>query len=198
MSGSKYDWDKIEIEYRANKLSNREIGKKYGPSEATIRKKAKKEGWQRDLAKKVQERTNEKIVTKPARALTEDDEQVIEEISDRNASVVECHRRDICSGRELAGMLLSELMDNTKNIETLENIVEQAADDEEWEAKRYNVVKRAISLPSRAATMRDLATTMKTLQGLERVAYGIDGKETDELSYEERLRNLLGDENTGD
>lgn len=191
---SKFDWERIEIEYRANKLSNRELSRKYGPGESTIRKRANKFQWQRDLAKKVQERTNEKIVTKAARELNSDDEQVIEEIAERNAGVVESHRSDINAGRQLASMLMSELFDNTKNHESLSQIVEQSADEEEWSEKRFNAVQRAISLPQRASTMRDLATTMKTLQGLERQAFGIDGKESDELTYEERLRNLLGDE----
>lgn len=189
-----YDWDRIEIEYRANKLSNRELSRKYGPSESTIRKRANKHKWQRDLAKKVQERTNEKIVTRAARPLNSDDEQVIEEIADRNAGVVESHRSDINKGRHIAGLLMNELFNNSQHHESLSQIVEQAADEEEWSEKRFNAVQRAISLPQRAATMRDLATTMKTLQGLERTAFGIDGKESDELTYEERLRNLLGDE----
>ena len=89
---------------------------------------------------------------------------------------------------------MSELHDNTKNFEILEQLVSQTAEDDEWNDKRRTAVNRAISLPQRAGVMRDLATSMKTLQGLERTAFGIDGKETDELTYEERLRNLLGDD----
>lgn len=189
-----YDWDRIEIEYRANKLSNREIAKNYGPSEGMIRKKAKKEGWQRDLAKKVKDRTNEKLVRKAASKVDAKDEEVIEEIADRNATVVETHRSDIHNARNLSSVLMTELYDNSKNHVLLEEIIDQSAEDEEWQAQRRQAVNRAVSLPQRSAVLRDLVSSMKTLQGLERTAYGLDGKESDELSYEERLRNLLGDD----
>lgn len=191
----KHDWDRIEIEYRANKLSIREIGRLHNVSESAIRKKAKEGEWQRDLAKKVQERTHEKIATKPARKLTDDDEEVIEEIADRNATVVETHRSDIKQGRNTAKVLMEELLDCTSNLKLLQNIIEQAADEEEWPAQRRQAVNRAVSLGNRVTILKDLTTAMKTLQGLERTAFGIDGKENDELSYEERLRNLLGENN---
>jgi len=193
MANKNPDWDRIEIEYRANKLSIREIARIHEVGEATIRKRAKKNGWQRDLAKKVQARTEEKLVRNAAHELSVKDEEVVEEIAGRNATVVETHRIDIRAGRDITSMLMTELHDNTKHIESLEGLIAQASEDEEWSDKRRATVNRAVSLPQRAAVMRDLATSMKTLQGLERTAFGIDGKETDEMSYEERLNALLED-----
>lgn len=191
-----FDWDRIEREYRANKLSNREISKAYGPSEATIRLRAKKKGWTRDLANDVNQRTRDKL----ARGLAGDDDgllsdkQVVEEVATRSAAVVESHRNDIRNGRNLAAMMMAELHDNTKEFKTLQELVEQQGEDEDWQAQRLQRVQKAISLPQRAATMRDLSTVMKNLQGLERNAYGIDGKESDQVPYEDRLRKLLEDD----
>lgn len=187
MSRGKYDWDRIEVEYRANKLSNRELSKKFGPSESAIRHRAKKEGWQRDLAKEVQSRTKEKLIRDGSLAPDLNDEEVVEEIASRNANVVETHRRDIVQARSISGMLMGELYDSTKDRVLLQDVVDGIAQDDEWDAQRRNIVERAISLPQRAAVMRDLANSMKTLQGLERTAHGIDGKEDDRDALDELL-----------
>ena len=47
----KIDWEGINREYRAGQVSISLIADAYGCSEGTIRKKAKKEGWKRDLTK---------------------------------------------------------------------------------------------------------------------------------------------------
>lgn len=184
---AKYDWDRIEIEYRANKLSNRELGAKYGPSESTIRLRAKKHGWKRDLAKDVQSRTKEKLIRDGVLEPDLNDEQVIEEIASRNANVVETHREDIKQGREISSLLMKELYDNTKNYGLLQDVIDGMAQDEEWDAQRRNIVERAVSLPQRAQVMHSLANSMKTLQGLERTAFGIDGKEEDRDPLDELL-----------
>jgi hypothetical protein len=49
----KPDWAAIEQHYRANILSLRAIAAQFGIAESYIQKKAKTEGWQRDLADKV-------------------------------------------------------------------------------------------------------------------------------------------------
>ncbi|MGX9080421.1 hypothetical protein ACWTQY_31690, partial [Klebsiella pneumoniae] len=44
------DWERIELDYRAGVKSLREIADGSGVSHVTISKRAKKEGWVRDLA----------------------------------------------------------------------------------------------------------------------------------------------------
>ena len=51
---SKPDWEAIESAYRAGVLSVRELAGKYGISHQAISKRAKKDGWERDLKAKVQ------------------------------------------------------------------------------------------------------------------------------------------------
>lgn len=198
MSKLKYDWERIEKEWRANKASNREISARYGASEGAIRQRAKKYGWVRDLESEVDKRTKDKI----RRGLLKDqhepvsDEEIVEQVATRTADVVHSHRKDIQGGRDLAGLMMAELLDNTQNFKTLQELVEQQADDEEWEAQRKSRVNRAISLPQRASTMRDLSTVMKNLQGLERTAYGINGRDDEQQakSLQELINEVRGDE----
>ena len=50
------DWEAVERDYRAGVLTLREIGERYDCSHVAITKRAKKEGWVRDLAPKIRER----------------------------------------------------------------------------------------------------------------------------------------------
>lgn len=51
----------IEPAYRAGSLSLRAIADKYGSNEGTIRSRAKKHGWQRDLSEQVRSATQGKL-----------------------------------------------------------------------------------------------------------------------------------------
>ena len=50
-------------------------------------------------------------------------------------------------------------------------------------------MRRAISLPQHAATLRDLTMAMKNLIGLEREAHNLDSSITGE-TIEDRLKNI--------
>ncbi|SPY77126.1 Uncharacterized conserved protein [Providencia rustigianii] len=57
------DWEAIESAYRAGVMSIREIASQYEITHQAISKRAKKEGWERDLKAKVKARV-ENLVTK--------------------------------------------------------------------------------------------------------------------------------------
>jgi hypothetical protein len=49
------DWTAVHREYRANQLSVLEIARRYALTEGAIRKRAKRDGWQRDLGSEVRQ-----------------------------------------------------------------------------------------------------------------------------------------------
>ena len=55
MSKPTIDWEAVEREYRAGQLSNRMIAEKHGISDTAIRKRAKRDGWERERAARQQE-----------------------------------------------------------------------------------------------------------------------------------------------
>ncbi|PAV01290.1 hypothetical protein CBG25_17520, partial [Arsenophonus sp. ENCA] len=65
----KPDWEAIESAYRAGSLSIRAIGDKYGVTEGAIRKRAKQNGWLRNLTEKVKEVTRTKLVRNEVRMI---------------------------------------------------------------------------------------------------------------------------------
>jgi hypothetical protein len=57
----KTDWAKLSVHYRAGKRPLRDIGKEFGVSEAAIRKRAKVEGWPRDLSDRIQAKADDLV-----------------------------------------------------------------------------------------------------------------------------------------
>lgn len=98
------DWERVEREYRGGQLSTCEIARQQGPgviSEGAIRKRARKEGWVRDLTARV----NAAVRTETVRAAVRDanpqtDREIVKEFAQRGAAVAELQRGDIRKSRE--------------------------------------------------------------------------------------------------
>jgi hypothetical protein len=104
---AKPDWEAIESAYRAGSLSLRGIAEKYGTNEGTIRSRAKKYGWLRDLTEQVRAATNGKLSRNASRtdATLREDSEIVEEAADEAASVVLAHRVDLGHWRAIANKL---------------------------------------------------------------------------------------------
>jgi len=104
------DWEGIERAYRAGQLSIRAIADKFGSNEGTIRSRAKKHGWQRDLTEQVRTATQGKLSRTASRnSVTQrdmrEDAEIVEEASDAAANVVIAHRADLAQWRGIANKL---------------------------------------------------------------------------------------------
>ncbi|HEM8998832.1 TPA: hypothetical protein U2T46_000867 [Burkholderia cenocepacia] len=176
----KPDWERIEAEYRAGVLSLREIAKLHpGVSHVSIKRRADKEGWTRDLAEKIQAKA-EDLVTKQAvtpevtakRAVTE--REVIDANATRIAQVRGEHRADIARARQLAMSLLSEVEAETSGIAHLQELGELLFNPDERGRDRLNeIYMKVISSAGRIDSMKRLSETLRHLISLEREAYGI-------------------------
>lgn len=127
----KYDWEPIEKAYRTGKYSNRQLSQIHGPSEAMIRKKAKDNGWKKDLSKPVNALIKDKLTAKPAQEKVEEkakeqqvepetlprptDEEIIEAAANTAASIVFQHRAYAQKGRVITGLLLEKLEEQMKS-----------------------------------------------------------------------------------
>jgi hypothetical protein len=91
------DWKAIEEEYRAGVLTNVQIAKNYGCSEAAIRKHAKTRGLKRDLSQQVRQATNDGLVRSLVRGEEGDrtdrtDREIVQAAAARGVEVVRQHR----------------------------------------------------------------------------------------------------------
>ena len=154
-----FDWEGIEREFRANQLTIAEISRRFGVSRKWITVRASEQGWQRDLAAKVQAAFREKIVRSDCgEALGGEvppdltDEAIVEGASSRKAEILQCHRRDIANLRRI-GLKLSN------DLEKL---------NRDWEKNGD------LNLLKQSSVYSNLSNSMQKLVLLERQAFSLD------------------------
>lgn len=192
------DWEAVERDYRAGILSVREIGLANGCTHTAINKRAKAEGWARDLKAKIKAKA-EALVSKRevskevSSKAAETERQIIDANAEAIVSIRMGHRNDIRRSRALTNKLLEELEGLTDNRELFEQLGELMHSPDDKGMDRLNdLYRKVVELPNRTKVMKELADTLRILIALERQAYNLDEQEHEE-PYEERLRRLAGD-----
>lgn len=191
------DWEAIESAYRAGLMSTREIASQHGITHTAINKRAKKEGWERDLKAKIKARA-ESLVSKREVSKQVSTERMVSErqLIEANAEVIANvrmeHRGDIRRARNIANSLFDELEAECIDVPALQQLGElmYQPDDKGYD-KLNEIYHKVISMPGRVKSMKDLSDTLKTLIGLERQAYDIDGPTGDEST--KKLSDLMDD-----
>ena len=190
------DWESVEIQYRAGIRSLKDIGREFDVSDAAIVKRAKRDGWTRDLKAKIhakaESKVSESLVSAEVSAQTRVRErEVIEANANAVASVRLAHRRDIQRARSITMSLIDELEGQTgaETVELLQQLgVLMRSDDDKGQDKLNDLYHKIISLPGRARTMKDLGESLRVLVALERQAFGLDDKDN---APEDALTALL-------
>jgi hypothetical protein len=176
------DWEKIELDYRANVKTLRQIADEHGITHGSINKRAKRDGWVRDLSAKIKAKTDELVskslvsseVSKEKR-LTE--KQIIDEGATALTNIRLGQRKDIQRSRKIAMSLFDELehqvgIENVENLEKLGELLR--TEDDKGRDALNDLYMKIISMPGRVKSMKDLSDTLKTLIALERQAFGLD------------------------
>ena len=182
------DWERIELDYRAGAMSLREIAANHpGTNHVAIARRAKTEGWTRDLSERIKAKA-EDLVTRAAvtadvtanRAVTE--KQVVEANALDQASVRLAHRKDIQRKRAIVTSLMDELevQVGPGNAALLADLGDMLRNpDENGQDKLNDMYRRIISLPERVKTAKTLAETLRITVDMERQAFGMDAKGAD-------------------
>ena len=187
------DWEAVELDFRAGILSLREMAGAHGVSHVSFAKRAKRDGWDRDLSAKIHAKAdalvNRAMVTSAAnsgRLVTE--REIVEGGAERIAQVRGEHRADIGRARALVVALLVELESQTGNLPALVELGAMLRTPNEAGADKLNDLYQAVmSLPERVKTVKALSEALKNLVGLEREAYNIGAAEA-----EPRPKVLMG------
>jgi len=192
MTTKQPDWEAIERAYRAGVLSVREIAAAHEVSHTAINKRAKRDGWDRDLKAKIKAKADalvskREVSTEVSSKQAETEREIIELNAEVIANIRMAHRGDISRSRRLTNKLLDELEGLTDNRDLFEELGELMRNpDDNGQDKRNDLYNKIIDLPGRTKTMKELAETLKTLVALERQAYDLDvkqgGSEEDTLS----------------
>ncbi|HBE9079100.1 TPA: hypothetical protein KNG91_002022 [Serratia fonticola] len=182
---AKPDWEAIESAYRAGLMSIREIASQHGITHGAINKRAKRDGWERDLKAKIKAKA-EALVSKREVSTQVSTERALSEriLIEANAEVIANvrmeHRGDIRRARSITNALFDELGAECADIAALEKLGEiMAAPDDNGRDKLNEIYHSVIGMPERVKAVKALSDALKNLIGLERQAYDIDGPEGD-------------------
>lgn len=191
------DWEAIESAYRAGVMSIREIASQYEITHQAISKRAKKEGWERDLKAKVKARAENLVAKREVASLVATEKAISErQLIEANAEVIANvrmeHRGDIRRARELTNTLFDELSAECADVPALRKLGElMFSPDDNGRDKLNEIYHSIISLPERVKSAKALSETLKNLVGLERQAYGLDDAQPNKTASQ--LSELMDD-----
>lgn len=178
------DWERIELDYRAGIKTLRQIADEHGITHGAINKRAKRDGWERDLGVKIQAKADALVSREAVSSQVSMDTKLRERaVIDANAQAVAeirlAHRRDIHRARRVTNSLMDELerMVGAENVALLEELGElMRQPDDNGQDKLNDLYMKVISLPERGKTMKTLAESLRILVDMERQAFGMDTK----------------------
>lgn len=183
---TRFDWDRIQRDYRTGQFSNRELSRQHGPSEATIRKRAKIEEWSRDLSEQIRQRVREKTTVAVTRDVVsaDSDAEFIEEAAEAGAEIVRGHQHLLRQAKGLAKTLM-ELLEAqlTKGKITVQ-------------IKGGDVVEIDVPLEYAGKTLSNATVAVERVVKMERQSYGLDVDDKDPLG--KTLKELLAEVAPGD
>lgn len=191
------DWDKIERDYRADVLSIAQISRESGAPSSTIRARAKRLGWSRNLTARIKSKADEIVnqdaIKNAVANIQASEEQTIEENARLTAGVRLAHRKDINRARLATVTLLDDLeaMIGQDGREGLAELLKALVDEgliEERDSTAIAAYKKATGLSQQIANMQKLADTMTKFVALERQAWNLDN--LDDSSHDP-LKTLL-------
>lgn len=110
MAKRTFDWERIEIQFRAGVLSLRELAAEHDISVAYIRKRADAEGWERDLGPKIKAAADAIVhkaqCTESAQA---NEKSTVAAMAQATAEIRLAHREDIRKARKIVRDLFAEM-----------------------------------------------------------------------------------------
>jgi len=175
------DWEKIELDYRAGVKTLRQIAEEHGISHGAINKRAKRDGWSRDLSSKIAAKVDELVSKSAVSSEVSKETKVSErEIVDANAQAIVSvrmgQRRDISRAQRVLANLWTEIehQSGVEAAEMLANLGEIVrAEDDAGRDKLNDLYRKIISLPERVKTGKDLVDSLVKLQTREDLAFGL-------------------------
>jgi hypothetical protein len=195
------DWELIERHYRAGILSLRQTATEGGVTESAIRKRAKRDGWSRNLKAKIQNRAEELVrksevrkVSAQARALPE--KEIIEVNAQAVATVLIVQKGSIKRMHSLAEKLMDELEATTDNKELfiqLGELLDTSGPDENGKDRKdlmNEIYRKVISMGGRIDSAKKLAEILEKVVKLEREAFGIENTEKQASPIDELLLRI--------
>ncbi len=197
----KVNWEKVELAYRANVKTVAQIAKEFGIKDSTLRSRAKRNGWSRDLAQRIRLEANKIVnadaVKREVGRLESIENTTVEENAKLTASIRISHREDIGKARALSMMLLEDLKAQigADNRQRLEDLFIAALQAEVVDVSALEAYERVTSVSNHVRTLKDLADIMTKFVALERQAYGLDDTDSSPVDALTSLLHSIANSN---
>jgi hypothetical protein len=179
------DWEVVHLEYRANLLSIRQIADRHGITDGAIRKRAKRDGWVRDLSQEIRE-TAEDMIRQGEVLNSASVRTGLRTVPERTAVLAAATsiadqkwktRRQLDQAQAVFDDLIEELGASTANIEQMKSLGEtMRSPDEFGRDALHDAFTKAISLPSRVSMFKTATDAMRNMQAVSRLEFGMDAK----------------------
>lgn len=194
MATKKIDWIGVEKDFRPGIMVLREIGEKYGCTEGAVRKKAKKEGWIRNLNRQIETKAEELVrLSYRAENAEATELEIINANAANSANIQLRERGDVTKARTTAMKLLEELNDQIDDKESYERLGEILRKPDQYGSDKLNdTYLKTISFSGRVDSTKKLSEALKVLIELERKVYKIDADTSDDgvEAFLRKLRNV--------
>jgi hypothetical protein len=194
MATKKIDWIGVEKDFRPGIMVLREIGEKYGCTEGAVRKKAKKEGWIRNLNRQIETKAEELVrLSYRAENAEATELEIINANAANSANIQLRERGDVTKARTTAMKLLEELNEQIDDKESYERLGEILRNPDQYGSDKLNdTYLKTISFSGRVDSTKKLSEALKVLIELERKVYKIDADTSDDgvEAFLRKLRNV--------
>lgn len=195
------DWTAIELDYRAGVKTLRAIGKEFGVSNPAIVKRAKRDGWPRDLSAKIRQRTAEKVskaaVSKEvSKQNAANERQVVEAYSDKQTTATLRHQAVLDELVDTLAEQLAELrlLNKGELRKALETVLAEETEvmSAQGKAALRKAFYAAIGIGGRTAAGRQVAAAIDVAIDKQRQALGMDEQATPENALIAALKEIRG------
>ncbi len=200
------DWLIVEKDYRAGIKTLRQIALEAGVSHVAIQKRAKAEGWTRDLQSRIQQKAQELVtrqevtseVTKQ-KAVTE--RQIVEANAHAVAHVDLTNRKDVLRGMDVSRQHIEELAalnDPTfrDRLVWLGEVMDESGVDDETgklvKDKAGELYRYIIDMPGRVKMAKEVAAAVGVYVPMMRKIYKLDAEAKEGASSIEDLLRAMG------
>jgi hypothetical protein len=150
---TRIDWEAIERDYRTGKFTLKELEAKHSAGYADISRRAKKDGWTKDLQRIVRQATSAALIADTAKAIANTQQTTTNVV----LALAELNKQVILGHRTRASVLAEDLLTVKAKLMTLADSV---AD-----------IREAAAL---TGALEALVRSTKGLIDIERKAFGLD------------------------
>jgi hypothetical protein len=179
------DWEKIERAYRLNFTTDMQNAADNGVSRSALVRRAKKEGWTKDLSEQVRLETKARVranivedATKTLHATLHEtfqkDSTAVQLEATSNALLIAEHEKGGTKGREVMSSILDRIDEQIRSAPTIDELLELLKVES---PELGSAIARVTSLPSLADTAKKAIEGFSRSVDIERKARNMDAKD---------------------